>query len=149
MDPSPDDILEIQSLLARYAHGWDAGDPDAWAETFTVDGEFTGPYGTYRGRDALSRFCRSLTVEHDAFHTLWKQHWANNVVVDVDGDDATGQAMFVMVQRTPEGPGVLTMVGASHDRYRRVDGRWHFAARTVSDVGAVSETRVSGGANPR
>ncbi len=134
MEPSADDLAQIQHLLAKYAHAWDAGDPDAWARTFTEDGSFTGPNGTYQGFDELSRFCGSLTVDHPDFRPLWKQHWANNVLVDVDGDEATGRAMFIMVQRTPEGPGRLSMVGASIDTYRRVDGAWRFSSRLTTDV---------------
>ncbi len=137
MEPSAEDLVQIHHLLAKYAHAWDAGDPDAWARTFTEDGAFTGPNGTYKGWDELSRFCRSLTLDSETFRPLWKQHWANNVVVDVDGDEATGKAMFIMVQRTADGPGTLTMVGASTDTYRRVDGAWRFTSRLTYDVGKV------------
>ncbi len=134
MEPTSDDLAQIQHLIAKYAHAWDGGDPAGWSETFTEDGEFTLQGKSYRGRDALQAFCRSRTTDRSSFRPLVLQHWANNVVVEIDGDEGEGKAMFLMIKRAESGAGEIVFMGKSRDRYRRVDGRWKFVSRVTGDV---------------
>src|SRR5207244_2064064 len=55
------DYLDIQQLVARYAHAMDSGADNgfAYADLFTLDGEFVSPTGTIRGREALAEAGRS------------------------------------------------------------------------------------------
>src|SRR5258708_5779867 len=39
---STDDFVQIQQLYSRYCHSLDMGSGEAFASTFTEDGEFTG-----------------------------------------------------------------------------------------------------------
>ncbi len=134
MEPTSEDLAQIQHLLARYAHGFDSGDADAWAETFVEDGEFTLAGNTARGHEELRKLCRSMTTDRKSFKPLHRQHWANNVVVEVDGDDAVGKTMFLMIKRGETGGGEIIFMGKSQDRYRRVDGSWKFVSRITGDV---------------
>ena len=66
---SAQDMIEVQSLYARYNWALDRGDAEAWADTFTPDGVFAiedqGAAGISAGRDAIVKFAKG-------FHARWR-----------------------------------------------------------------------------
>ena len=55
---SPQDVLDIQQLVARYGYVLDNGAEGgkAYADLFTDDGVFASPQATVSGREALLKF---------------------------------------------------------------------------------------------
>ena len=51
------DHIDIQQLYARYNEAIDAGNAEAWADTFTADGAFN----TFKGRTGLIEFMAQWT----------------------------------------------------------------------------------------
>jgi hypothetical protein len=49
--------------------------------------------------------------------------------VQLDGDTATSQVMWTVVNRTGDGQAALTMIGRHRDDLVRENGRWRFARR--------------------
>lgn len=116
MGLTAEDKFEITELLARYNHAIDSGDAEAWAATFTEDGVFAPPGATTEGRAELLAYAKRRYEPR-------KRHWTNNLVIDVDGDEATMRC-YLHVMLVGE-PGLETMVtGRYSDRLRRVDGAW-------------------------
>lgn len=118
------DVVAIEQLVARYNRAADIGDGEAFASTFTTDGEMVTPDQTTRGSDALADLGTTVPMT-----TPGIRHWVNNHVVDVAGD-AADATVYVMVLITA--PGVAPSVVAS-GRYRDwlvrdVDG-WRFRRR--------------------
>ena len=119
-----DDIIAIQQLLARYNRAADAGDADAFAATFTDDGETVTPDATRRGREALMEAARTVPQRIPGI-----RHWVTNHVVDVDGDEASATVyVMVVVAGGAEGPQVAA-TGKYRDRLRRTPDGWRFTRR--------------------
>src|SRR4051812_28593845 len=61
----PQDYLEIQQLVSRYAYAMDSGadNGNAYADLFAADGEFVVASTATRGRDALATLGRTGFVD--------------------------------------------------------------------------------------
>ncbi len=119
------DQIEIQGLLARYNHAIDSGDASAWAATFAADGTFTSGGRTRTGTEELQAFAADFAARMPG-----SRHWANNLVIDGDGDRATMHC-YLQLLKTGGGPATLVTTARYEDTLRRVDGAWKFASRTV------------------
>ena len=116
-----DDRDEIRDLVARYCRYIDTGMADEWAALWTEDGEFDIGGGTIvSGRPALKEHATHMppgTVHH----------LATNLVIDVDGDDATNEMSVLLTAN-----GAVVMVARVHDQLRRVDGRWRLHRKSYT-----------------
>jgi hypothetical protein len=109
-----EDIEEIRQLKARYMVTADKHDNVGYANTFTVDGVFEcGPFGTFEGREAL----RGLK------HPSFCFHMAMNPIIQVDGDNATGQWHLLEAITLPD-KGPIWGACLYEDKYVRVNGEW-------------------------
>jgi uncharacterized protein (TIGR02246 family) len=124
------DRVEIRELVARYNKAIDTGDAEAWAATFTEDGEFHGVVGDFCGADELAAFAKAYATEEQYADFARAQHWVTNMVIDGDGDSATMFCHLMMVS-PEEGGGRIILVGRYEDDLRRVDGQWRFTKRVV------------------
>ena len=118
-----DDIHEIRQLLALIFHAGDAFDVETWLDCYTDDALFHSPQIHMEGRDELRAGFPALRG------TSATRHWIGNIVVEVDGDEATSVAYLLVVSATF--PPVFMCSGVYHDRFRRVDGRWLFSERIL------------------
>ena len=116
-----DDIEEIRQLIARICHFTDSGQYQRWVECFANDGvlEFNGR--RIVGHQAI------LATREGLLGITPRRHWISNVVIDVDGDEATAASYLLEVSATSK-PSVL-MSGVYRDRIRRVDGTWRLSER--------------------
>lgn len=78
------------------------------------------------GRDALLELGRGIG---GMYASAPMRHVVTNVVIDVDGDDATSESYLQILSVGPQ-PSVMT-TGVYHDRLRRVDGCWRFTERVM------------------
>jgi uncharacterized protein (TIGR02246 family) len=124
------DRVQIEDLVARYNKAIDTGDAEAWAATFTKDGEFHGIVGDFFGVDELTAFVRAYASEEQFAEFASAQHWVTNIVVEGDGDRAEMFAHLMMVAPQTDG-GRILLVGRYEDTLRKVDGHWLFAKRIV------------------
>jgi hypothetical protein len=81
---STDDIAEIINLAHRYNQAVDNHDPQAWTETWTVDGELRSPFGDPKGREELLEW-----VSQTVLSQAGSRHCSVNEVVQGEGDRAT------------------------------------------------------------
>jgi 3-phenylpropionate/cinnamic acid dioxygenase small subunit len=134
---------EIENLIARYAYLVDDGDFEALAVLF-ADADFRlndGP--AVRGAAVASLARSALRVYDDG--TPRTRHVTTNLLIETDGEVATGRAYFTVFQALPDFPLQPIAAGRYRDRFVRRDGVWRFAARDVSTdlVGDVSRHRVT------
>lgn len=119
---------EIRQLRAEYCYRADQRDWERWADTFTDDGRIeVDQLGTYEGRDEIIQFGTDVI----ATEYQWFSHMVHNGVIEVDGDEATGQWYFEVPTVSKEtlfnegDAGWLQ--GMYEEEYRRVDGEWKIA----------------------
>ncbi len=137
-----EDLMEIHQLFIDYGMHLDAGRFDDYAQLFAADGEIRlGPLGAARGREQIRE---TMTKALDGlvgktFHVI------SSPVVQLDGDRATSEVMWTMIQRGDDGRPEVAMLGRHRDELVREDGRWRIRIRRgLIDV----PSRYPGAATP-
>ncbi|HEY3941543.1 MAG TPA: nuclear transport factor 2 family protein [Acidimicrobiales bacterium] len=117
------ELVAIHQLYASYSFASDHGDGDAYAACFTPDGSFDMPGRHLQGADEL---LASTGAGRDPGAPVGIRHILSNIVVDGEGDKATGRAYVTLVGTAPTG---IVMTGEYEDQLQRLDGQWRFSAR--------------------
>ena len=133
------DRVEVQDLQARYLFALDWQDADAYAATFTEDGVLDWAGGVIRGREAIRaevHGMRAYFEKHEKADAPTRparlRHFISNVVVDFDGDRATGRAYwFELNDDNRDRHPYVGGYGHYEDELRRVDGHWLFSRRRI------------------
>jgi 3-phenylpropionate/cinnamic acid dioxygenase small subunit len=138
MEPWELDAREqIRDLVARYNANGDSGRFPQMLELFVSDAIMHIPSGSHHGRDEIEAMFTNAATKTgggDGAKAAFIRHHTATLQIDVvSSDEATSRCYFQ----------VLTDRGLDHwgryvDRYRRVEGRWLFAERTVSIDGSIS-----------
>lgn len=127
------DERACERLIAEYTHLIDGGDGPAIADLFTKDGVWRTEEFSMDGQDEIrAGFSRRRGVARRQ-----SRHVCTNVVVNVDGDTATGLCYLVNyrhdsasgVAEVPAPAGLPKYVGDYRDRFVRTDKGWRFAER--------------------
>lgn len=133
-----EDERAIERLIASYGPLVDAGEADAAAQLWAVDGAYDVEGWPMRSRDDVAAMVRS-----DAHQGLIGRgccHFLGPAVVTVTGDDAVAVCESILVVHRAEGFTVWR-AGANHLRLKRIDGRWQIVARTTRSLDGKPEAR--------
>jgi hypothetical protein len=165
---TPQDYLDIQQLVARYAYAMDTGadSGNAYADLFAADGEFVLAAESTRGRDALAALGRSGFVDgRKPAHGV--SHFILNHVIEPAAGGATGKAYVVLVNIGEGGKpgGEWSNTGGHYeDVYVKTPQGWKFkrreyipmkferrvpAAASVGAPAAPARAPVAGKATPK
>ena len=133
------DRSQIEDLQARYMFALDWQDPEAYASTFTEDGQLDWAGGVAKGRDAIREEVRGMRTNFDnrdaedaPLRPARLRHFITNVVVKIDGDTAVGRAYwFEFYNRNPERLGHGSAYGHYEDELKKVNGQWLFTKRKI------------------
>ena len=117
-DPSTDDIIELEQVLARYAVGMTKGDIDAVLDVFTPDGTYSAFGDTY----ALADFPRLVAAAPKGLFMVGPP------AVDLRGDEGTGEQPLCFVDQT----NYAMRIGWYTDTYRRTERGWRLATRSMT-----------------
>ncbi len=117
---------EIRELLARYCFALDEGRFDNMAALFAPDGEWETAFGTGTGRDGIAAQARGISTEPRPPRV----HLTTNIVIDIDGDQATARSNWLLFQNSDTGPSIGSG-GGYYDRLVKADGRWFFKHRRI------------------
>lgn len=136
-DSYGDDRAKIEDLQARYLFAFDWNDAEAYANTFTEDGVLNFGWGEIKGRQAIRDFIdppgeqapEPATPEGERPRV--GRHIISNIVVDIDGDRATGRAYWTHMTTDATGYGTVDFFGHYEDEMVKVNGEWLFASRHV------------------
>lgn len=151
-----EDRAMIEDLQARYLFALDFQDPDAYAETFTEDGVLDYGAGEIRGREAIRGMVAEMrensraqrAEDESGLRPAAGRHNISNIVVEVDGDTATGTAYwFHMGNDNPDRSAQLNSFGHYEDEMVKVDGEWLFSKRKIYNE-QVAEWSAADAENP-
>ncbi len=144
------DKLEIRQLLERYMRYNDDRAADQLVELLDEDVRFQVVGKVYAGREEV----RKLFSMADPNPPPWTEpgellkqpgsvHISSNPIIDVDGDTATAETDFLVVNRDEHGRAYSSLVGRYRDRLRRrQDGRWVITTRTGVSVARPGQERT-------
>ena len=121
-----EDLLEINQLFIDYGMHLDAGRFDDYAQLFAKDGEMSlGPLGKAKGREQI----REVIAASLAPFVGKTYHVITNPMVQLDGDRATSEVMWTMIQTSATGTPEVAMLGRHLDELVREDGAWKILKR--------------------
>lgn len=147
------DERSVQQVLARYVRAADARDGVAMSALFTVDARVVicvrdagepQKVAELVGAEAIGGAIAGMMAPHPP--RGWSHHTTHDHIIEVDGDDATVDAQFVVFntvgdERPAEGwpagasgaQGTITPIesGYYRPRMRRIDGRWQIVHHTI------------------
>ena len=135
------DRMQIEKLMWQYIRALDTENADAYAATYTPDGEFGSGANAIKGHEALKKMIldlRQRAADAEAksgekrppmYHMI-----ANSYLEFVDKDHARLQAywMTVFAQAGPNVPVRVAAAGREVDELVRVSGQWLIKARDVA-----------------
>ncbi len=134
------ETADIQQLYARQMQAIDAGEAEAWAQTFAPEGTFSSPsYGrTYTGRQELRGFAEAF-ARSAAKAGATRRHWTNALLLERDGQGGVTARCYALILASRTGaPVEIERCVVLHDRLERADGGWRFTSRRVEVDGAPS-----------
>jgi len=135
MGLSLEDRLDIQELYGAYNHAIDHGRTKEFGECFTADGSLDTGWGDPTvGTEALVAF---VPVVNQMMPGM--RHSISNLLLEGDGDQATGRAYLYSYRAGANGHEVV-LTGVYEDTLRKVDGEWKFAVRTLAPDTAPAES---------
>jgi uncharacterized protein (TIGR02246 family) len=123
-----EDERAIERMIASYGPLVDAGEADATAELWAVDGTYDVEGWPMHSRDDVATMVRSDA--HQGLIGRGCSHFLGPVVVTVDGDHAVAVCESVLFVKETKGFHVWR-AGANHFRLERRDGRWQIVHRTT------------------
>jgi uncharacterized protein (TIGR02246 family) len=135
------DRAQIQALMWRYVRALDTGNAEAYAATFTPDGQFGRGANATKGREALKKMIvdmRQRNAETEAkggaktpsmYHMI-----ANSAIEFIDKDHARFHAywMTVFAGSGENTPVRVAAAGREFDELVRVNGQWLIKLRDVA-----------------
>ena len=146
---APQDVLDIQELVARYPYTLDNGGEGgrALAELFTEDGVFVTPQATYSGREALLKMASG---HRPGQGPAYARNFATNTLLEPTPDGAKGRvyAVIIAIGENKQPSSVVTG-GHFEDTYVKTQQGWRFKRRQfipneggpTTNVGKPTPTR--------
>ena len=135
-DPSPEDRLAIERLLALYAHLYDDYETRTWSTLFIEDATFEIAYrqggpkarSVWKGRDEILSHLAPRRAQFRA-EGLGKRHYlANPLVYELRPDHARVSAYLLLTTVHPDGKVVLSGSGRYDGRVIKTSEGWRIQA---------------------
>lgn len=133
-----EDERAIERLIASYGPLVDAGEAEATAELWAVDGSYD-----VEGWSMASRKDVAAMVRSDAHQGLiggGSAHFLGPAVVTVDGDHAVAVCESLLVLHRDK-QHVVARAGAQYFQLRRIDQRWQITSRIARTLDGSLEAR--------
>ena len=133
-----EDERAVERLIAFYGPLVDAGQAEATAQLWAVDGSYD-----VEGWPMASRADVAAMVRSDAHQGLiggGSTHFLGPAVVTVAGDDAVAVCESILVVRH-DNKHLVARAGANYFGLRRIDGRWQITSRITRALDGGTEAR--------
>lgn len=122
---TPADYEEIRGLYAKYAYGFDTGDPKLVASVYTADGQFiVGGNVAGASREKIAGMVRPLAPGKPQM-----KHMPTNIMIEPSEDGAKGYSYVALVTFEAGKPPAVTGGGMYQDTLVRTADGWRFKKR--------------------
>jgi hypothetical protein len=118
----------IRELLATYCFHLDNDRFTEMASLFTEDGTWDTAFGKGTGRAGIVSQARSIGTPGAARPR--RVHLTTNIVISLNGDAATVESNWTVIQNSAEGPKIGSG-GAYQDQVVKQNGTWLFKYRKI------------------
>jgi hypothetical protein len=125
-----EDLRAIERLLLDYGRSLDGRDFAAFAALFAREGEWKGAMGTFRGPARIQAEMEKAFTGNADVPPGGNFHVMSNFIIDVKGDHATADSMFLFYRIT-DGLPQPALAGRYEDVLVREDGVWRFLSRNA------------------
>ncbi len=126
-----EDVKAIEGVLLEYGRSLDARDFTAYSNLFAKDGEWKGGFGAYKGPAAIKAAMeKTFAAAAGDIPKGSNFHIMSNFIIDVQGDRATANSMFVFYKLEKSVP-VPAVAGRYEDVLIRENGEWKFLTRNA------------------
>ena len=126
-----EDVKAIERVLLEYGRTLDQRDFAAYAALFAKEGEWKGALGSYKGPAAIQAAMeKSFTAAAADIPKGQNFHVMSNFIIDVEGDRATADSMFVFYKLNKAVP-EPAVAGRYKDVLIRENGAWKFLERNA------------------
>ncbi len=133
------DQVEIGQLLAGYGPLVDAGDADAIAQMWAVDGGYDVEEWSMRSRAEVRAMVASDA--HQGLIAGGSAHFLGPARIHVDGDTAVAVCESLLVVHR-DGRFLVARASANHFELTRVDDLWQIAQRTTRTLAGDEQARL-------
>ena len=120
--------MDPTEILTQFCRTVEAGDAAAFAALFTEDGTWDTAFGVGKGRSGIADQARAIAAI--GAPRPRRVHLVTNIVIELNGDTATVQSNWALVQNTGAAPNIGS-AGGYADRMVRQNGRWYIAYRKI------------------
>ncbi|NND67730.1 MAG: nuclear transport factor 2 family protein [Halioglobus sp.] len=127
-----DDSRHIENLIYRYAELIDQGDLAGVAELFRHGAIVSPAHNSRRAgyAEVLQMYELSCRL-HEPSGTPLTRHVTTNVIVEVDGEQASARSYYSVLQATDNLALQPIIAGHYHDTFHRIEGEWCFETREM------------------
>ena len=143
---SVEDRLKIQDLWARYVLVLDSNDAENYAGLFIEDAVLNvNNIDILEGRPAILEMINGMAAMmppsgFPGSSYSGMRHIVTSLVLDIEGDTATGESFWMEVNSGKEMPPSIFNVGRYEDEFVKVNDQWYFSRRDIlADTGYVPE----------
>lgn len=141
-----EDREAIRALLIEYAHLLDREDFVGYSRLFAKQGVWEGGIGSATGPDEIRKMLEVTFAKippgserKGAYHIL------SNILIDVQGDEATSCSRWTWVVPGKRGVGEGERSGHYEDELVRENGQWKFQRRlTVTELPTLRNDKEAG-----
>lgn len=134
-----DAAIAIPNLLYTYAMRFDDGDFDGAAALFDKGGVIAGGH-RIAGREAILAMWQQWVKTYDG-KPLTRHITTNPIIeLDPDGQGATCQCQWTVIQAAPGFPLQIVATGRYRDRFGRDAEGWHFTWREYLQTDLVGDS---------
>lgn len=122
-----EDREAIEELMWRYARALDTGNAEAYAATYTEDGEFMAGAMSTKGRQSLHDMVAGFGGELGLLHMT-----ADTWIEFIDDTHAIHHSYWLTMRKASgDQPASVAAVGVGADELVKVDGEWLIRRRNV------------------
>lgn len=133
-----EDERAIERMIASYGPLADAGEAEATAQLWAVDGTYEVEGWSMNSRADVAAMVRSDA--HQGLIAGGSAHFLGPAVVTVDADDAVAVCESLMVVRHDK-KYLVARAGVHHFQLCRLDGRWQIIRRISRTLDGDAEAR--------